>query len=79
MMDKTATHDRDDLSSEADGSIPLNEPDREWEDVEPDEESVRITSLFDDTVFPTVLDMLEHDKLTHGFDLAALLAQMSGM
>lgn len=40
-----------------------------WEDVEPDEESQPVTSLFTEEVFPDVRSMLKDAKENHGFDL----------
>jgi predicted RNA methylase len=45
--------------------------DGDWLDVEPDEESVSVVSLFDSQVFPTLAAMLSHCREKYGFDLAA--------
>jgi hypothetical protein len=48
----------DELSTESEG----------WDDVESIEEDVKVKSLFDDSIFRSVKDMLEHVKVKWGFD-----------
>lgn len=43
----------------------------EWQDLEPDEESVSIVSFFDDKTFPDAKSMLAHCSEEHGFDFLA--------
>ena len=48
----------------------------EWLDLESDEESIAITSLFDAQTFPTVSAMLDHCKQHHDFDFAACVRRL---
>ena len=61
-------------------SSPTNDSDvsddGEWLDVEPDEESVTVVSLFDSQTFASLDEMLGHCKLHHGFDLRAVLHRL---
>ncbi|KAL2410461.1 Ribosomal protein arginine N-methyltransferase rmt3 [Exophiala dermatitidis] len=59
-----------DLSDSSSSSDPLDTMDDEgWEDVEPDEESVTVLSLFDDKTFPDARTMLAYSRDQHGFDI----------
>jgi len=48
-----------------------------WEDAEPDQEEIRVVSLFDDKVFTDAKSMLEYCKQSHGFDFIAIQKQHS--
>ena len=52
--------------------------DRQWEDLEPDEEKITIISLFDKAEFPDVQSMLQHCKVNHNFDLVKTKAELGG-
>ncbi|PYH82803.1 S-adenosyl-L-methionine-dependent methyltransferase [Aspergillus uvarum CBS 121591] len=43
-----------------------------WEDVEPDDETQPVVSLFSDKVYPDVLSMLKETKDKHNFDLRGI-------
>lgn len=59
-----------DLSDSSSSSDPLDTMDDEgWEDVEPDEESATVLSLFDDKTFPDARSMLSYSRDQHGFDI----------
>ena len=73
------------MSSEADnapssdsgsvGDVGFND-DREWQDIEPDEEKISVTSLFDEAVFPDIRSMLQYCKEKYGFDLEMVKGQL---
>ena len=69
----TRCDDYSDSSSdpEIEGPVHLEE-DRQWEDIEPDDELVNVTSLFDDAKFPDVHSMLQYCKKKYEFDLVQL-------
>lgn len=46
--------------------------DGQWQDVEPDRESINVQSLLDAESFPTLAQMLDHCKTRHRFDLVAV-------
>ncbi|KAH7320316.1 S-adenosyl-L-methionine-dependent methyltransferase [Stachybotrys elegans] len=50
-----------------------DEGEGEWLDMEPDEESVTVTSLFDAQTFPSAAAMLANCKEKHEFDLIAVI------
>lgn len=55
--------------------------DEEWEDAEPDEESLTAVSLFDDTRFTgvdAVKQAVEHDAKEHGVDVRNLVRKFGG-
>lgn len=54
-----------------------DEGEGEWLDLESDEETITITSLFDAKTFPTAQAMLDHCKQAHAFDLAAILQRLN--
>ncbi|KAK4050337.1 hypothetical protein OIO90_005130 [Microbotryomycetes sp. JL221] len=54
-----------DLSSQS--SVTTDDQDESWDDWQ--EEPVQARSLFDDNLFNTPEQAIEHDKLVHGFDL----------
>ncbi|KEF61046.1 protein arginine N-methyltransferase 3 [Exophiala aquamarina CBS 119918] len=65
-----ANHQPEDLSDTSSVSDPLDtRNDEGWEDVEQDEESITVVSLFDDRTFPNARDMLEYCRDNHGFDI----------
>jgi protein arginine N-methyltransferase 3 len=43
--------------------------DEGWEDVEQDEESITVVSLFDDKIFPDAAGMLAYCRDSYGFDI----------
>lgn len=60
----------EDLSDTSSASDPLDtRNDEGWEDVEQDEESIIVVSLFDDRTFPDAKEMLKYCRDTHGFDI----------
>ena len=69
----TRSDDGSDSSSntEIEGLVDLEE-DRQWEDVEPDDEPVSVTSLFDEAKFPDVHSMLQYCKEKYDFDLVQI-------
>jgi protein arginine N-methyltransferase 3 len=70
MALSTSNHHPEDLSDTSSASDPLDTRDDEgWEDVEQDEESVIVVSLFDDRTFPDAKEMLEYCRDNHGFDI----------
>jgi protein arginine N-methyltransferase 3 len=48
----------------------------DWQDLESDNESITIVSLFDAKTFTSTNDMLEHCKEQHDFDLIALIKRL---
>jgi protein arginine N-methyltransferase 3 len=74
-MDRQVPVDRDSESDES--ALALHEEDG-WEDAEQDQEDVKIISLFDDTVFPDAISMIEHCKTKHLFDFIAVLKNLGG-
>lgn len=59
--------------SESSNADPLDLADDEgWEDVEPEEESQPIVSLFSQEIFPDVRSMLKDCKEKYGFDFVAV-------
>lgn len=69
----TRSDDESDSSSnpEIEGLVDLEE-DRRWEDIEPDDELVCVTSLFDEARFPDVHSMLQYCKEKYEFDLVQI-------
>jgi protein arginine N-methyltransferase 3 len=65
---------KDDLTS--DSSI-SDRDEGEWEDAEPDEESIEVVSLFDDTVFGNAKTMLDYCKERYNFDFISIQKQHS--
>ncbi|EXJ87857.1 protein arginine N-methyltransferase 3 [Capronia coronata CBS 617.96] len=64
------SRDLDDVSDSSSVSDPLDTRDDEgWEDVEPDEETVTVLSLFDEETFPDARSMLLYCRDHHGFDI----------
>ena len=65
--------DSSDSSSnpEIEGLVDLEE-DRQWKDIEPDDEPIRVTSLLDDAEFPDVVSMLQYCKDKYDFDLVQI-------
>ncbi|KIV79927.1 hypothetical protein PV11_07466 [Exophiala sideris] len=62
--------ERDDLSDSSSASGPLDtRNDEGWEDVEPDEESITVVSLFDQQTFPNAKSMLAYCRDNHSFDI----------
>ena len=60
----------DGASDSSSSSDPLDTANDEgWEDLENDEESVSILSLFDERTFPNAQSMLAHCRGNHGFDI----------
>lgn len=60
----------DDMSDTSSISDPLDTRDDEgWEDMEKDEESLTIVSLFDEKTFPDARSMLTFCRDNHGFDV----------
>ena len=47
-----------------------------WEDVEPDEESTPVVSLFSEKVFPDVHSMIRDCKDNHNFDLVRVQKEL---
>lgn len=69
MAEIVADHASIAASSDSEGSDILNSEHHEgWDDAEPDEEEIRIMSLFGDGVFPDARSMLRHCKDMHAFD-----------
>lgn len=64
-------------SSEVDGHVDLRD-DRQWEDVEPDEEKISVISLLDEAKFSSVTLMLQYCKDKYEFDLAKIRKQLGG-
>ncbi|EXJ86827.1 protein arginine N-methyltransferase 3 [Capronia epimyces CBS 606.96] len=59
-----------DSSSSSSISDPLDTRDDDgWEDLEPDEESISVLSLFDKQIFPDAKSMLSYCREHHGFDI----------
>lgn len=52
--------------------------DEEWEDAEPDQENLEFVSLFDEAVFPSFDEMLEHCKEKFDFDLRRVIKEFGG-
>lgn len=50
--------------------------DSDWQDVEPDEESSTVISLFDSQTFSSPSEMLAHCKEKHGFDFLATVRRL---
>ncbi|KAH6610974.1 s-adenosylmethionine-dependent methyltransferase superfamily domain-containing [Trichoderma cornu-damae] len=50
--------------------------DGEWLDVENDEESITIVSLFDSQTFPSWIEMLNHCKQRYNFDMIATMKSL---
>ena len=48
----------------------------DWQDLESDNESITIVSLFDAKTFTSTNDMLKHCKEQHDFDLIALIKRL---
>ncbi|KAK4943926.1 Ribosomal protein arginine N-methyltransferase rmt3 [Elasticomyces elasticus] len=62
--------ERDDLSDSSSASDPLDtRNDEGWEDVEPDEESITVVSLFDERTFSDAKSMLAYCRDNHSFDI----------
>lgn len=62
--------ERDDISDSSSVSDPLDtRNDEGWEDVEPDEESITVVSLFDQRTFPDASSMLVYCRDHHDFDI----------
>lgn len=60
----------EELSDSSSNSDPLDTTNDEgWEDVENDEESVSVKSLFDDKMFPNAQSMLTDCRDNHNFDI----------
>jgi len=68
-MPTDAESARESGSSTSSDDLLNTENDEGWEDVHEDIEEVAIMSLFDDKVFPNVIDMFEHCKEKYGFDV----------
>ena len=67
---------QDDLSDSSSASDPLDtRNDEGWEDVEPDEESITVVSLFDERTFPDAASMLAYCRDHHDFDIWRLRQQ----
>lgn len=65
-----ANHDPEDLSDDSSVSDVLDtRNDEGWEDVEQDEESITVVSLFDEQSFPSAKEMLKYCRDKHGFDI----------
>jgi len=60
-----------DISDSSSSSSEDNDMTREdgWEDIEPDDEPISFTSLFDEQVFSNILHMLHHCKEKYQFDI----------
>ncbi|KAI1616859.1 protein arginine N-methyltransferase 3 [Exophiala viscosa] len=68
--------ERDDVSDSSSASDPLDtRNDEGWEDVEPDEESITVVSLFDKRTFPDAASMLTYCRDNHDFDIWRLRQQ----
>jgi hypothetical protein len=48
----------------------------DWQDLESDNESISIVSLFDSKTFPSTEEMLKHCKEQHNFDLTGLIRRL---
>jgi protein arginine N-methyltransferase 3 len=60
----------DGVSESSSLSDPLDTTNDEgWEDVEQDEESITVVSLFDDKIFPDAAGMLAYCRDSYGFDI----------
>ena len=60
----------DGVSESSSLSDPLDTTNDEgWEDVEQDEESITVVSLFDEKTFPDATGMLAYCRDSHGFDI----------
>lgn len=70
MAPSTTNHHPEDLSDTSSASDPLDtRNDEGWEDVEQDEESIIVVSLFDDRTFSDAKEMLKYCRDNHGFDI----------
>jgi len=47
-----------------------------WEDAEPDQEEIQVTSLFDDKTFPDAKSMIEYCKENYDFDFVSVQKQL---
>lgn len=62
--------------SEASDILDLQD-DEGWEDAEPEEEQLRVVSLFDAEIFPNILSMLEYCKAKYNFDFLKIRDQVA--
>ena len=69
--------DQADTDSDSSASDPLDLTNEEgWEDVEPDEETQSLVSLFDDRVFPDVRSMVRHCRTQYNFDFVKVQKEL---
>jgi protein arginine N-methyltransferase 3 len=69
-MDSSRDPQLDGASDSSSTSDPLDtRNDEGWEDVENEEESIAVTSLFDERIFPSAQAMLAYCRDNHGFDI----------
>lgn len=66
-MAPTNIEDGSDSSSSSDPLDTTN--DDGWEDMEQDEETITVISLFDEKTFPDAVSMLSYCRDHHGFDI----------
>lgn len=77
MAPSPANQQPEDLSDTSSVSDPLDtRNDEGWEDVEQDEESITVVSLFDDRTFPDAKEMLEYCRDNYGFDIWKLRQEL---
>lgn len=77
MAQPHTNHDPEDLSDTSSVSDVLDtRNDEGWEDVEQDEESITVVSLFDDRTFPNAKEMLKYCQENHGFDIWKLRQEL---
>ena len=65
-----------DTSSSGPDRLNVND-DGGWEDVEPDNEALTFVSLFNDTTFSDINEMLQYCQTRYDFDLAKSRRDMS--
>ena len=65
-----AVQDSDSASTDSESENYILDPEKEdgWEDVEPDEENIKVISLFSKDEFPDIKSMLQDCKERHSFD-----------
>lgn len=62
-------------SSDCEDRIDLDD-DRQWKDIEQDEEKISVLSLFDEARFPDVQSMLQYCREEYNFDLVRIVKNL---